>query len=89
MIMVDTKGRTVENDEADKTSGGTQEAERELKESIRLNTFKIYSLQEMQDILDKDYAVIVYGNPLHNRVSKKKMVKLNPLDFYYDVEEVQ
>ena len=47
------------------------------------------TLQEMQDILDKDYAVIVYGNPLHNRVSKKKMVKLNPLDFYYDVEEVQ
>ena len=47
------------------------------------------SLQEMQDILDKDYAVIVYGNPLHNRVSKKKLVKLNPLDFYYDVEELQ
>ena len=47
------------------------------------------SLQEMQDILDKDYAVIVYGNPLHNRVSKKKLVKLNPLDFYYDVEEAQ
>ena len=47
------------------------------------------SLQEMQDVLDKDYAVIVYGNPLHNRVSKKKMVKLNPLDFYYDVEEVK
>jgi len=43
----------------------------------------------MQDVLDKDYAVIVYGNPLHNRVSKKKMVKLNPLDFYYDVEEVK
>ena len=54
MIMVDTKGRTVENDEADKTSGGTQEAERELKESIRLNTFKIYSLQEMQDQLQKE-----------------------------------
>ena len=52
--MVDTKGRTVENDEADKTSGGTQEAEAELKESIRLNTFKIYSLQEMQDRLQKE-----------------------------------
>ena len=47
------------------------------------------SLQEMQDILDKDYAVIVYGNPLHNRVSKKKLVPLNPLDFYYDVDEVK
>lgn len=48
---------------------------------------KAKSLQEMQDIIDKDYAVIVYGNPLHNRVSKKKLVKLNPLDFYYDVDE--
>ncbi len=47
------------------------------------------SLQEMQDILDKDFAVIVYGNPLHNRVSKKKLVKLNPFDFYYDVDEAK
>ncbi|MBO5589866.1 MAG: hypothetical protein J5923_01285 [Acidaminococcaceae bacterium] len=47
------------------------------------------SLQEMQDVIDKDYAVIVYGNPLHNRVSKKKLAKLNPLDFYYDVDEVK
>jgi hypothetical protein len=43
----------------------------------------------MQDIIDKDYAVIVYGNPLHNRVSKKKLVPLNPLDFYYDVDEAK
>ncbi|MBQ9697685.1 MAG: hypothetical protein IJV46_04020 [Acidaminococcaceae bacterium] len=47
------------------------------------------TLQEMQDIIDKDYAVIVYGNPLHNRVSKKKLAKLNPLDFYYDVDEIK
>ena len=47
------------------------------------------SLQEMQDIIDNDYAVIVYGNPLHNRVSKKKLAKLNPLDFYYDVDEAK
>lgn len=47
------------------------------------------TLQEMQDIIDKDYAVIVYGNPLHNRVSKKKLARLNPLDFYYDVDEVK
>ena len=47
------------------------------------------SLQEMQDIIDNDYAVIVYGNPLHNRVSKKKLVPLNPLDFYYDVDEAK
>ena len=45
------------------------------------------SLQAMQDVLDQDYAVIVYGNPIHNRVSKEKLVALNPLDIYYDVDK--
>ena len=52
--MVDTNGRTVFNDESEKTSGAAHAAEEELKESIRLNTFKIYSLQEMQDQLQKE-----------------------------------
>ena len=54
-IMVDVKGRTVEGDESEKTSRSSREAdENELRESIRLNTFRIYSLQEMQLQLQKE-----------------------------------
>ena len=52
--MVDTKGRTVFDDESEKASGTAHAAEEELKESIRLNTFRVYTLQEMQKQLQKE-----------------------------------
>lgn len=56
--MVDTKERTVFNDESEKAEETAEEtaraAEEELKESIRLNTFRVYSLQEMQKQLQKE-----------------------------------
>lgn len=41
------------------------------------------SLQEYQDIIDKDCLAIVYGYPVRNVVSKKPIGKLGPVDFYY------
>ena len=52
--MEDTKGRTIEGSEAEQSTGTAKETEEELKESIRLNTFRIYSLQEMQRQLQKE-----------------------------------
>ncbi len=39
--------------------------------------------QEMQDIIDRDCLAVVYGYPVRNVVSKQKIGKLGPIDFYY------
>lgn len=41
------------------------------------------TFQEMQDIIDRDCLTIVYGYPVRNVVSKDKIGKLGPIDFYY------
>lgn len=39
--------------------------------------------QELQDIIDRDCLAVVYGYPIRNVVSKQKIGKLGPIDFYY------
>lgn len=44
---------------------------------------KAKDYQEMQDIIDRDCLAVVYGYPVRNVVSKQKIGKLGPIDFYY------
>lgn len=44
---------------------------------------KAKTYQELQDIIDRDCLAVVYGYPVRNVVSKQKIGKLGPIDFYY------